>query len=130
MRFSQSTHLLMFLSLETLASIIRTDLPILMELIDLENSAIIFLSQPTLLRCLVFLLASQTVILTVLLFLIYLFLLTLVFVLQWLSLYWEILIMLLSYFPLTFHHIHNEMSCFISLLMTILVPIGMLFVII
>ena len=73
MRFSQSTHLL-FLSLETLASIIRTDLPILMELIDLENSAIIFLSQPTLLRWLAFLLASQTVILTVLLFWIYLFL--------------------------------------------------------
>ena len=86
----------MFLSLETLASIIRTDLPILMELIDLENSAIIFLSQPTLLRWLAFLLASQTVILTVLLFWIYLFLLTLVFVLQWLSLYWEMLIMLLS----------------------------------
>ena len=40
--------------------------------------------------------------LTVLLFWIYLFLLTLVFVLQWLSLHWEILIMLLSQFPLTF----------------------------
>ena len=34
MRFSRSTHLLMFLSLETLTSIIRTGLPILMELID------------------------------------------------------------------------------------------------
>ena len=33
-RFSRSTHLLMFLSLETLTSIIRTGLPILMELID------------------------------------------------------------------------------------------------
>ena len=40
--------------------------------------------------------------LTVLLFCIYLFLLTLVFVLQWLSLHWEILIMLLSQFSLTF----------------------------
>ena len=42
-------------------------------------------------------------ILIVLLFWIYLFLLTLVFVLRWLSLHWEILIMLLSQFPLTFH---------------------------
>ena len=43
-----------------------------------------------------------SVTLTVLLFWIYLFLLTLVFVLQWLSLHWEILIMLLSQLPLTF----------------------------
>ena len=43
-----------------------------------------------------------TVILTVLLFWIYLFLLTLVFVLQWLSLHREILIRLLSQLPLTF----------------------------
>ena len=71
-------------------SIIRTGLPILVELIDLVNSVIIFLSQMTLLRWLTFLLGSQTVILIVLLFWIYLFLLTLVFVLQWLSLYWEI----------------------------------------
>ena len=41
MRFSRSTHLLMFLSLETLTSIIRTGLPVLVELIDLVNSAII-----------------------------------------------------------------------------------------
>ena len=39
---------------------------------------------------------------TVLLFWIYLFLLTLVFVLQWLSIHWEILIMWLSKFLLTF----------------------------
>ena len=39
MRFSRSTHLL--ISLETLTSIIRTGLPILMELIDLVNSVII-----------------------------------------------------------------------------------------
>ena len=37
MTFSQSTHLLMFLALETLMSIIRTGLPILVELIDLVN---------------------------------------------------------------------------------------------
>ena len=37
MRFSRSTHLLMFLSLRTLTSIIRTGLPILVELIDLVN---------------------------------------------------------------------------------------------
>ena len=98
MRFSQSTHMLMRLSLETLTSIIRIGLPILVELIDLVNSVIIFLSQMTLLRWLTFLLGSQTVILTVLLFWIYLFLLMLIFILQWLSLHWEILIMLLSSF--------------------------------
>ena len=38
MRFSQSTHLLMCLSLETLMPIIRTGLPILMVLIYLVNS--------------------------------------------------------------------------------------------
>ena len=68
MRFSQSSHLLMFLSLETLTSILRTGLPTLVELIDLVSSDIIFLSQMTLLRWLTFLLASQSVILTVLLF--------------------------------------------------------------
>ena len=106
MRFSRSTHLLLCLSLETLTSIIRTGLPILVELIDLVNSVIIFLSQTTLLRWLTSLLGSQTVILTVLLFWIYFFILTLVFVLQRLFLHREILIMLLSQFPLTFHHIH------------------------
>ena len=66
----------MFLSLETLTSIIRTGLPILVELIDLVNSVIIFLSQMILFRLLTFLLRSLTVILTVLLFCIYFFLLT------------------------------------------------------
>ena len=124
MKFSQSTHLLICLSLETLTSIIRTGLPILVELIDLVNSIIIFLSQTTLLRWLTFLLGSQTVILTVVLFWIYFFLLTLVFVLQWLSLHWEILIMFLSQFPWTFYQIHNGMPHFIAELMTILVLIG------
>ena len=73
MRFSRSTHLLMCLSLETLTSIIKTGLPTLVELVDLVNSVIIFLSQTTLLRWLTFLLGSQTVILTVLLFWIYFF---------------------------------------------------------
>ena len=99
MRFSRSTHLLMCLFLETLMSIIRTDLPILVKLIDLVNSVIIFLSQTTLLRWLTFLLRSQTVILTVLHFWIYFFLLMLVFVLQRLSLHWDVLIMLLPQFP-------------------------------
>ena len=49
----------MFLSLETLISIIRTGLPILVELIDLVNSVIIFVSQTTLPRLLTFLLASH-----------------------------------------------------------------------
>ena len=48
MRLSQSTHLQMCLSLEILTSIIRTGLPILVELIDLGNSVTIFLSQMTL----------------------------------------------------------------------------------
>ena len=48
----------MFLSLETLTSIIRTGLPILVELIDLVNSVIIFLSQMILLRWLTFLLGK------------------------------------------------------------------------
>ena len=38
MRFSRSIHLLMFLSLDTLMSIIKTGSPILVELIDLVNS--------------------------------------------------------------------------------------------
>ena len=90
MRFYRSTHLLVFLSLETLASIIRTGLPILVELIELLNYVIIFLFQMTFLRWSTFLHESQAVIVIVLLFWTYFFLLTLVFVLQWLSLHWEI----------------------------------------
>ena len=96
----------MFLFLEISTSIVRTDLPILVALIDMVNSVIILLSQITLLRWLTLLLGSQTVILIVLLFWIYFFLLTLVFVLQWLSLHWEILIM--SQFPLNFHQTHAD----------------------
>ena len=55
----------MFLSLETLTFIIRTGLPIIVEVIDRVNSVIIFLSQTNLLRWLTFLLGSLTVILTV-----------------------------------------------------------------
>ena len=83
-----------------LTSIIKTGLPILVELIDLANSVIIYLSQTTLLRWLTFLIGSQTMILTVLLFWIAFFLLTLIFVLQWLSLQWGILMIMLSQFPL------------------------------
>ena len=100
------------ISLQTLMSIIRAGLPILVGLMNLVNSAIIFLLQMTLLRSLTFLLGSQTVILIILLFWIYFLLLMLVFVLQWLSLHWEILIMLLSQFPLTFQLIHNGMPSF------------------
>ena len=114
----------MCLSLETLTSIIRTGFPILVELIDLVNSVITFVSQTTLLGCLTFLLASLTVVLTVLLFWISFFLMRLVSALQWLSLHWVIQIMLLPQFPLAFHHIHNRMSHFIALLMTILLLIG------
>ena len=110
------THLLKLLSLETLTSIIRTGLPFLVEMIDLVNSVITFLSQMILLIWLTFLLGYKTnsQILIVLLFWIYLFLLRLVFVLQWLSLHWEILIMLLPQFPLTFHQIDNGMPYFVA----------------
>ena len=120
----------MRLSLETLTSIIKTGLSILVELIDLVSSAIIFPSQTTLLRWLTFILAYQAVALKVLLFSISFFLLMLVFILQWLSLHWEILIMLLPQFPLTFHYIYSEMLRFIALLMTILVLIETVYLII
>ena len=101
----------MFLSLETLMSIIRTGLPILVELIDLVNSVIIFFIS----NCLAQMVNFPTRILdcdsdgpALLDF----FLQLLVFVLQWLSLHWEILIMLLTQFRLTFHQIHNGMSHF------------------
>ena len=93
-----STHLL-FLSLETLTSIIRTGLPTLVELIDLVNSVIIFLPQMTFTLMVNFPDCDSLSRLWFLLFWIYLFLLTLVFVLQWLSLHWEILIVLLFQFP-------------------------------
>ena len=70
--------------------------------IGLVNSAIISLSQMMLLIWSNFLLGSLTVILTVLIIWIYLFLLPQVFVLQGLSLHWEILIRLLSQFPSIF----------------------------
>ena len=94
-----------------LKSIIRTGLPILVDLFlfNLVNFVIIFLSQMTLLRWLTFLLGSQTVNLIILLFWIYLFLLTLVFVLQWLpsiGKFW-------SCCCLSFHQIHNGMPRFI-----------------
>ena len=97
MKFSRST-LLLFLSLETLATIIRTRLPILVELINMVNSVIVFLSQTTLLSQLTFLLQSQTVIFIVLL-------------------HWEILIILLPQFPsnsqqdFPFHRIAYDYCC-------------------
>ena len=111
----------------SLMHITRTGLTVLMELIDLVNCVIIndltqMANFPTwILDCdshspalLNLFLSSDT----------------LVFVLQWLSFNWEILIMLLSQFPLIFHHIYNRMPCFITLRMTIVVLIGMVFVII
>ena len=126
MRFSWSTHLLIFLSLKTVAPIVRTGVPILVELIYLVNCYNFFIlngltqmvnfptripdcdsHSPTLLD--------------------YFFLQTLVFVLQWLSIHWKILIMLLSQFPLTFHQVCSRMPHFIASLMTILLLIGMVF---
>ena len=125
-----SADVFVCLSLETLMFIIRTDLPVLVELINLVNYVIIFLSQMTLFKWVTFLLRSQIVILTVLLFCIYFFLLTLVFVLQWLSLHQQILIMLMPQFPLTFHHNHNGIPHCIAMLMATFVLIGMVFMII
>ena len=96
-RFTQSTHLPMFLSLETLTSIIRTGLPILLELITLNtiiisNDLTQMVNVPTRIPdC-----DSHSP------SLLDLFLLTLVFVLPWLSLHWGFLIMLLPQFPSKF----------------------------
>ena len=71
-KFSRSTHLLMFLSLDTLMFIIRTGLPILVELINLVNSVSNDLTQ----------MVNFATQIPDLLFWINLFLLKLVFVLQ------------------------------------------------
>ena len=128
MRFSRSTHLLMFLYLETLTSHKDwltysggTDQPgELCYNFSITNDLIQMVNFPTQIPDCDF---HNPALLD-------LFLLTLVFVLQWLSLHCEILIMFLSELPLTFHHIHNRMSHFITLLTTILVVIGTVFIII
>ena len=71
-------------------------------------------SQMTLLRWLTFLLRSQTVILTILLFCIYFFLMLIFFSTMVFPPLFISLILLLSQFPLTFHEIHNRMPCFIA----------------
>ena len=81
-------------------SIIRTVLPIVVELIDLVNSVIIFLPQMTLFRSLIFLFGSLSVALEVLFFWINLFLLTLEFVLA---------------FPLLGNSDHGDVSVSINL---------------
>ena len=128
MRFSQYQFICQFFVFGDFDIDHKDWLPILVEL-NLVNSVIIFLSQMVLLRCLTFLLASLTVIFTVLHFLIYTSLLTLAFVLQWLSLNWEILIML-SQSPFTFCQSQKGLLLFIAQLKTILVVFRMFFVII
>ena len=71
-------------------------------------------SQMTLLRWLTFLLRSQTVILTILLFCIYFFLMLIFFSTMVFPPLFISLILLLSQFPLTFNEIHNRMPCFIA----------------
>ena len=72
----------------------------------------------SLLRWLTFLLRSLTVTLTVtptvMLFWIYLLLLSLAYFLQWLSFRWKILTMLLPQFPLLLCQVWNRMPCFIA----------------
>ena len=106
-----NNHLTIYLSVETLTLIKRIRLPILVDLKDLVNSVI---TSNYLTQMITFLLGSLTVTLTILLFWIYLFLLTRLFALWWLSSYWEILIMLLSQFPMTFHQTQNRMPHFIA----------------
>ena len=76
---SQSWSPFVILLPPTKYSCITPCLPNLVELIDMVNSVIIVISQMTLLRWLTYLLRSQILILTVLLFSRYLFLLTLIF---------------------------------------------------
>ena len=107
MRFSQSTHLLMFLSLETLTSIIRTGLPILVELIDPVNSNDLtqMVDFPTWIpdcdshspAVLDLFISSDATICSTMV-----------------SLHWEILIMLLCQFPMSFQLIHSRMPHFIA----------------
>ena len=98
---------LIYLSLETLKTIISTGLLILLELINLVNSVSNGLTQmvnfPTRIpdcdshrpAFLDLLLSSDASVCSTMA-----------------SLHWEILIMLLSQFPLTFHQIHNGIHCF------------------
>ena len=101
-----------------------------MELIDLVNSAMIFLSQMTLTQMVSFPTWSLTVALTFLLFRISFSLPALVFVPQWLSHHWNIpsigIYMCLSQFPITFRQTQKGMPCFIALIMTILVLIAVI----
>ena len=99
-----------------------------MELIDLVNSVIIFLSQITLVRWP--LLESLTVTVTVLLFWISFFWRYYLFYNDWLSLHWQIVIVLLCQFPWTFCQTENGMPYFIAHPETILMLIRMVFVII
>ena len=120
----------MFLSLETLISVIRTGLPILVEVIKLVNSVIIFLSEigndftqmvnvPTRIpdcdslsfALLDLFLSSDASICSIMAF-------------PPLG----ILIMLLSQIRLTFYRLYSGMPCFIALLMTIFVLFGMDFI--
>ena len=118
----------MCLSLETFNIYHNDCLPVLVEQIDLVNSVIIFLSQ-TILLMVNFLTwipdcnfhSPALLDISVLL--------TLIFVLQWFSLDWEIPIMLLSQFPLTFQT-HKGVPHFITWLMTILMPLGTVFLMI
>ena len=116
MRFSQSTHLLMFLSLETLTSIIRTDC----YNFSISNDLTQMVNFPTWIPDCD---SHSPALLDISI------LLTLLFVLQWFSLDWEIPIMLLSQFPLTFQT-HKRVPHFITWLMTILMLLGTVFLMI
>ena len=106
MMFSQSTHLLMYWSLETLTFIIRTVKPILVELcynVSISNDPTQINSPTRIHNCYYHSPAHLD----------YFFPLNLIFTLQYLSLCWKIQIMLFSQFPLDVLQTQNKMPYFI-----------------
>ena len=106
MMFSQSTHLLMYWSIETLTFIIRTVKPILVELcynVSISNDPTQINSPTRIHNCYYHSPAHLD----------YFFPLNLIFTLQYLSLCWKIQIMLFSQFPLDVLQTQNKMPHFI-----------------
>ena len=104
MMFSQSTHLLMYWSLETLTFIIRTVKPILVELCHNVLNDPTQINSPTRIHDCYYHSPAH---------LDYFFPLNLIFTLQYLSLCWKIQIMLFSQFPLDVLQTQNKMPHFI-----------------
>ena len=107
MSFTRSTHLIMFLLLET--SIIRTGLPFLVKLIDLVNRFIISNAITQMVNFQTWIPdcdSHSSALLN-------LFISSDASICSTVDFHWAILIMLLSQFPLLFHHADNRMPRFI-----------------